>query len=253
MEVLKRIPLVFAFIIIALISVAKITPVSADPAMHTHTIDMIDTEIDSVLKLTAGATAASAAISLLPDDQCTPISEQFAELGKYFLIVLSALYLEKYLVTMIGYVSFGAVVPLSCAILCVGILLKRTKAKVFAGKLLIAALALYIAIPMGVVASDKVYSTYSASIEKTISIADQISITNEDTSSVDKFISWIGDAAGTIVDYATGLLGRFIEAIAVMIVTSCLIPILVVLVMIWLIKLLFKADFSETEKEKLRT
>ena len=244
MKIIKNIPIVLAFVIIALISVAKITPKACDPAVHVHTIDMIDTQIDSVLKLTAGATGASAAISLLPDDQCTPIAQQFAELGKYFLIVLSALYLEKYLVTMIGYVSFGAIIPIASLVLCAGIIAKKTKAKIFAAKLVIVAFAVYFAIPLGILASEKVYSNYAESIEQTIGIADEISIQDEDTSSVEKFISWIGDAAGTIVDYVTGLLSRFIEAIAVMIVTSCLIPILVVVAIVWLIKILFKIDLS---------
>ena len=244
MKIIKNIPLVLAFMIIALISVAKITPRATDPTVHQHTIEMIDIQIDSVLKLTAGATGASAAISLLPDDQCTPIAQQFAELGKYFLIVLSALYLEKYLVTMLGYVSFGAIIPIACFVLCAGMISKKTKAKIFAGKLVIVAFAVYFAIPLGVLASEKVYSNYAENIEQTIGIADRISIQDEDTSAVEKFISWIGDAAGTIVDYVTGLLSRFIEAIAVMIVTSCLIPILVVLAIVWLLKILFKVDLS---------
>ena len=47
-----------------------------------------------------------------------------------------------------------------------------------------------------------------------------------------------------MVDYVTGLLSRFVEAIAVMMVTSCLIPILVVIFFSWLMKLLFKVDIS---------
>ena len=57
-------------------------------------------------------------------------------------------------------------------------------------------------------------------------------------------MSWIESASGTVVDYVTGLLSRFIEAVAVMIVTSCLLPILVLFFIAWLIRLLFNTDMT---------
>ena len=64
-------------------------------------------------------------------------------------------------------------------------------------------------------------------------------------------MSWIENAAGTIVEYVTGLLSRFIEAIAVMIVTSCLIPILVIIFFIFLMKILFNVDISTSDLRRL--
>ena len=87
-DILKKIPFVLIIVIIALLSVVKLTPYTTDPANHTQSIEQLDEEIESVLLLSAGATGVSAAISLLPGDACTPISEQFADLVKYFLIVV---------------------------------------------------------------------------------------------------------------------------------------------------------------------
>ena len=251
MKVYKKVTFVLALIALALVSISKITPVTTDAKTHEHSIQQIDREIDSVLKLTAGATAASAGISLLPDDSCTPIAQQFAELAKYFLVVLSALYLEKYLVTLLGYVSFSFVIPMACLILIAGIIWNRDKVKILSVRLFVAALAIYLTIPFSVKVSETIYDTYEGSIEETISSADRISVVDEDEGVIEKFVSWIADAAGTIADYVTGLLSRFIEAVAVMLVTSCLIPVLVIIFFAWIIKIVFNLDFSLSDVDKL--
>ncbi len=243
--ILKKLLIVLIFAVVALLSAFKLTPVTVDPDSHTHSVMQIDMEIESVLKLTAGAAGASAAISLLPDDQCTPIAQQMAELSKYFLAVLSALYLEEYLVTMMGYVSFAFLVPLGCLLMAGGLIAGKEKIKGFACKLFITALALYCVIPLSVKTSEMVYNNYEASIVETIDIANEISVADEEGSIVDRFMAWIENAAVTIVDYVTGLLGRFIEAVAVMLVTSCLIPVLVILFFSWMLKVLYKIDLTE--------
>lgn len=241
MKKIYKLPIVLFIIVVALFSIAVITPKTTNKDTHSHTIEQIDEKIDTVLKLTAGATGASAAISLLPDDQCTPIAEQMAELAKYFLLVLSVLYLEKYLVTILGYVSFSFLIPIACALWGGGFLLKKNGAKSIAYKLVACALAIYCIIPLSIKTSDIIYQNYETSIESTISAADEISIVNEDATGVEKFTNWITNAAGTVVDYVTGLLSQFLDSLAVMIVTSCLIPILVVIFFWVLINILFNS------------
>lgn len=242
LDILKKIPVVLIIVIIALLSVTRLTPYTTDPEMHKESIAQLDEEIESVLLLSAGATGVSAAISLLPGDACTPISEQFADLVKYFLIVLSALYLEKYLITLVGTVSFTYIFPAACILFAIGYLAAKDRLKGLAIRIAIAAVALYFVIPAGVKTSKAVYVSYKSSLENTISTAEEISVEDDDANIVDKFTAWIENAAVTVVDYVTDLLSRFVEAIAVMLVTSCLIPILVMLLFIWGVKLLFKAD-----------
>ncbi len=249
-NVLKAIVIVLTCVLVALISIVKIAPATTNVETHKESIAQIDREIEMVLKLTAGATGASAAISLLPDDQCTPVAEQFAELGKYFMLVLSALYLEKYLISMLGGLSFAVLIPLACALILIAIFFKKDKFMEFAVKVVIAALAIYLVIPISVKTSDIIYKSYESTMEITLDSANQISVDDSDATGVEKFLSWIENAAGTIVDYVTGLLSRFIEAIAVMLVTSCLIPILVVLFFCWLMRILFETSFiGEEQKE----
>lgn len=243
-EILKKTAICLLLAAVALFSVTVITPAAVNVDHHRNTFEQLDKEIGNTLKLTAGATAVSAVITLLPDDTCTPIAEQFAELGTYFVIVLSALYLEKYLITILGYVSFSILIPLVCVILGIGIIGKKDKAKVASVKLGIFAILIYFLIPISVKTSETIYNTYESTLQETINTASEITVTDEDAGAVEKFLNWIKNAAVTVVDYVTGLLSRFVEAIAVMMVTSCLIPILVVIFFSWLMKLLFKVDIS---------
>ncbi|MFR3451715.1 MAG: hypothetical protein ACLTSX_09255 [Collinsella sp.] len=59
-------------------------------------IATIDEKIDNVLTLTAGSAGASALISAIPGDAGSPIAEKLMDLSTGFLIVLAALFLEKY-------------------------------------------------------------------------------------------------------------------------------------------------------------
>lgn len=251
--ILRKAVIILVAVTLAMLSISKLTPVTVDPDAHKHSVQRIDDEIESVLKLTAGAAGASAVISLLPGDQCTPIAEQFAELGKYFLIVLSALYLEKYLVTMMGYVSFAVILPLALVLLGCGIAAGRDKMRAFSYKLLITAVALYLMIPLSVKASEIIYLNYETSIENTLDTVNEISIDNDDEGVVDRFLAWIENAAVSIVDYLTGLLSDFIDAVAVMLVTSCLIPILVILAFTWIFKVLYRTDLTEPLKIGIKT
>ena len=157
------------------------------------------------------------------------------------------------MVTMMGYVSFAIILPLALILLGCGIAAGRDKMRAFSYKLLITAVALYLMIPISVKASEVIYLNYETSIEATLDTVNEISIDNQDEGVVDRFLSWIENAAVSIVDYLTGLLSDFIDAVAVMLVTSCLIPILVILAFAWMFKVLFRTDLTEPLKIGIKT
>ena len=217
-------------------------------------IDALAEKQETVLELTAASTAASAAITLLPGDTATPIAEKLADLSGYFLIVLCAIFLEKYLLTITSYVSFTILIPAACALGIAALCSEKLRAALgkLAWHLLLFALAIAFAIPAGVKVSSMIEDTYRASIEETIANTEQ---TTEDIQSAtsgetdeseksglsglfSKVTEGITGAATAAVEQLKTVLNRFIEALAVMLVTSCLIPILVLLFFAWLVKLM---------------
>ena len=73
-----------------------------DPATYSHTIEVLDNNRATVLALSAASAGASAAVSALPSDICSPLAEQLSRFTTWFLMILSVIYLEKYLLTIFG-------------------------------------------------------------------------------------------------------------------------------------------------------
>lgn len=244
MDIKKKVLLVLALILVAVLSMSKIADYATDPNNHAHSISEIDEKIKTVMELTAGATATSAAISFLPDDQCTPIAQEIAELAKYFLVVLSALYLEKYLITVTGFIAFKFLIPIACLLFGIGILAKKHALNILAGKIAIGAAVIVLMVPTSILISDLIYESYETNIEDTIESAKDVALEDTDSPEYNRFLGWLSDSIGQARDYVSGLLTHFIEALAVMIVTSCIIPILVLLLFMWIIKLIFGVDMN---------
>lgn len=250
----KKAALAALLVLAALLSIFAVGKRASDPACHQASIDALAEKQETVLELTAASTAASAAITLLPGDTATPIAEKLADLSGYFLIVLCAIFLEKYLLTITSYVSFTILIPAACALGIAALFSEKLRAALgkLAWHLLLFALAIAFAIPAGVKVSSMIEDTYRASIEETIANAEQ---TTEDIQSAtsgetdegeksglsglfSKVTEGITGAATAAVGQLKTVLNRFIEALAVMLVTSCLIPILVLLFFAWLVKLM---------------
>ena len=245
--------LLLAFALVLFFPVAQKT---SEPAFHRHSIESLEKKQETVLELTAASTAASAAITLLPGDTATPIADKLADLSGYFLIVLCAIFLEKYLLTITAGAAFRVLLPLACVLLAASLFFYRDTLRMIAKKLALFGLALVLIIPTSVWVSDTIEDTYRASIDATIESAKQtteaIGEATDDSADSDaktglsglfsKVTEGISSAATAAVDKLKSVLNDFLEALAVMLVTSCLIPVLVLVFFVWLVKLFLGAD-----------
>ena len=269
MENEKQKKILFALIpiVIALLSFFVIARFTSSTEFNAKTIQSLDDKKTTVMELAAASTAASAAITLIPGDVGTPIANKLADLSSYLLIVLCAIYLEKYLVTITGYAAFKILVPIACVFFSGYLLWRKEILRVVAQKFLLFGLAVYLVIPASVKVADMIETTYASSIESTIETAKQTtdeieSETGEsgqvdDKSSNEKsqsdsdsdskenaggFFSGLFNKVQEGVSTATAnvenVLNNFIEALAILLVTSCLIPILVLIFFVWLVKML---------------
>lgn len=253
-------------ILVALASIFVIAGYASSPEFHAATIASLDEKTGTVLELTAASTAASAAITLLPGDTATPIADKLAELSSYFLIVISAIYLEKYLTTITGYAAFVILIPAACLLLSVNAFARRHQLRRIAWKLIVFALAVALVIPASVRVSDIIDETYSSSIHSTINAAiqttEEISVEEaaeemqeaETAGGLKGFFTGVKDTVSNTGDHIKRILNNFINALAVMLVTSCLIPILVMVFFVWIAKILMNSevDFLPPRRESGR-
>ena len=229
---------------------------------YKKTSQALDEKKETVMELTAAATATSAAITVLPGDAATPIAEKLADFSTYFLIVISALYLEKYLLTITGFAATRILIPLVCILLAFYVITGDRYKKLLAYKLAAFAAALVLIIPGSVMVSNMIEDSYSESIQATLDEAKEATetinkTTEEEPEAIDEDGNIISNAWNVITDKVNDaketvtnvistatinvekILNDFIEALAVMIVTSCLIPIFVIIYFVWLVKIMF--------------
>jgi len=241
----KRVIAAFLCITLAFVSFFGVAKQMTSTRTHAETIAALDEKKATVMELTAASTAASAAITLIPGDTATPIADKVADLSTRFLIVLCAIYLEKYLVIITGYASWYLLIPVGFILLAVGLLLQkggiRQVLMQLSTKLIVLGLAIALVIPASVKVSSLIEETYSASIQQTIDSATRATeeiesaAQNTNKNGLNIFNSiqqGVNDATRNLEQ----ILNRFMEAIAVMIVTSCVIPIVVLLFFWWVVK-----------------
>jgi hypothetical protein len=249
-----------------------------------------------VLELTGASTAASVAITLIPGDVGTPIAEKLADLSSAFLVIMSALVLEKYLVTLTGFVVFNVLIPIVCGLLMLFFLLNREAYLHGAVRLLAFSLALFLLVPVSVRLSMFIEDTYqdlqvavSSALEQDQSdfyaedasasvspVVEESPVTLPAQSTAEESQAWWqkaldgltgraeeagsavqqqidkikGDIAGIAQEVTVApeklsrLLNHYIEVVSVLIVTSCVIPVLVFLAFYALVKMLFNLDDS---------
>lgn len=249
---------VVTVVLIALIAVLMLAlaPHFASPQAHAEVIATIDEKIDNVLTLMAGSTGAAALISAIPGDAGSPIAEKLMDLSTGFLIVLAALFLEKYLITIFSGAALGIVLPLAMAALIAFVWLygrSRWSAAPLrvSAKLAAIGAVLLLAIPTSAWVTNQIDAVYDTSLQQSVESAQALADgaakaeksgeESDDKGILGFFQGAIDTVTGGITSAVEGAqesLNQFIESLAVMLVTSCLIPLLVLLFYFWMANIL---------------
>ena len=282
-------------VIVALVFAFPVADVMGSKETYRGSIEKLDAKAQTVTALVGTTTAASVAISAIPGDTGIPVADKLMDVAADFAIVLGAIYLEKYMLTIFGLAACRVVVPLACA-LGIGYVLVREDVPWRAGlrasavKLALLALALTLVVPASVQVSNMIEETFeydATSVSSEMGTGDTESTadsgvattesadtaddaqTNDEASSassgeapdastdpIGAFAAWVGglgedigsalSGAGAavssgvtgILDTAKDWVARLIEAFAVMIVTNCVIPVVVLLFFVWIINVL---------------
>lgn len=226
------------------------------------TIEVIDAKKNNVLALTTSTIALSAAISALPDDTGTPVAEQLTQLSGNLGIVLAVLYLEKYLLTILGFLSLGVLGPVAFALLAISLLmhgrLTTSHALFTLGiRVLLVGIIAIAVVPASVWVTQRIDETYQISIsqEESEGSAEESKPTDSESqenknfwdsiaSGAAQLVSNLKDGIKSVTDGVVEQVTNLIEGAIVMIVTSCLVPLLVLAVFLWMGHSLMGIDVS---------
>lgn len=261
---------VVALLLLAALSFFGAAKIADSLKMQEQTNRYLDEKKVAVLELAGAAAATSLAVSMLPDDLGTPIANELASLSSYFLLIVSAIVFEKYLYGIAGAAAFRYLIPIACGLGILSVLLGNRSFRKAAEKTAAFALAVFLIVPTSVKLSCFIEEKYNCSAEETVAsltqdaaeIAEDDSQTQQNTveeaekktwwgsivdalsDTAEKLKDSVSETASSVKEKVNTLLSKFIDVVAVMIVTSCVIPITVLLALLWLTKLIFSLDWD---------
>lgn len=256
-----RYVIVVVLAVLALVSLFPLKDTFSSPNTYSSTIETLDEKKANVTALVASSTALSAGISALPDDTGSAVADKLMDVSVDLGIVLVVIYLEKYLLTILGFVAFGILAPVGLVALAVSVVLlgrsavSRTFAHVAVRLLLLGAILVAV-VPASVWITDRIDETYAVSVS-TETTVEQPEVEAEPQQTQDE------SGGGSIFDFITNIpqmvtnipqaisdgvtsvtqdildqVNALIESFAVMIVTSCVVPILVLVFFLWVANML---------------
>lgn len=246
---LKKILIAVLLILAAVFSFFILAEKTSSNAMFSATLASIDQKTERVLALSASAAAISTGVTLLPGDAGSPIAQKIADLSGYFLLILTVLYTEKNLLAVLGAIVFRFVIPIALCLLALLQFWNRARLRSLAVKVIVFSLVVFLAIPISLKVSDSVYQNHQEILDTAASEAEEISQTTDQLSDangsqnvISSILGKLKESTSGLVEKAAQMLNRFMESIAVMIVTTCVIPLLVLALILWLANKLF--DFG---------
>ena len=201
-------------LVIMALSILVISPIASKPETYKLTIAKLEEKQETVMKVTASATVTSIGIAAIPDDATTPVANKIMDLVGYLVLVLCAIVLEKYLLTIIGYVAFHWLIPLACVLFGINTFTKNRTITNAAVKLLILSGSLLLVVPVSMQVSDMIEQTSALVMEINDESLDSVELPaeteadvpetemaqTEETEEAESGGNWFSDILNTVSD-----------------------------------------------------
>ena len=224
---------------------------------YGNTLEVLDEKRGNVMGMTAALVGTSTLITGLPDDMGTPVAEQLMDMTDWLLLVLCVVFLEKYGLTMLWWLACKVLLPMACALFIAELWGGKRALRQVWMKLAVLSMVFLAAIPIGVKSAEMIEKTYATSITAMADEGDELAQmmeadTEEKENWLQSIFGKVKDSAEAKLEKAKEVLVRYTEQTAVMLVTSCLIPVVVLLFLFWVSKTVIRLDVSLPKRKTLR-
>ena len=251
-KLVKILLIVFAMVF----SFTVLTHVIPESKYVQDTIKHLEDSQNTIMKFSGTTIATSLSLSALPNDFASPLASTVSDLNTYFIFIFAVLFVEKLLVIEGIKISLVYIIPAACILGIIAILFEKDGFKKFAKKLLILGISIVMVIPISTHFTEKVCADYLAYVDETIEEADAgankinelMTEDTEDATFFDKLSSAFKTAINDVNDllaYFKNVVKKCVNSVAVMIVTTFVLPMLVMLLFRWLLTELFALHLPE--------
>lgn len=253
----QQIARILIYVLMIVLSVTVISDKLSSPEFHSETIRVLEEQKADALALNVAITVASTALSAIPDDTATPIADKLAGLSLPMFMIVTFIYLEIFLLTSLGWIASSLLFPASCLLGIGYVLCRRDVMMIWSKKLLIFSLALAFLIPISTAVTSHVENTFSETVNQKLHAAYHVidaaesEEEEENTNAFLSFFSNLGDSVASLgnsftslVDRAKNMLGTVVDAVAVLLITSCVIPVVTLILLLKAVKFVLNIDIS---------
>lgn len=269
---------VIVLVVCIFLSLFALRPFLQSDRAKSYSLDYLDKKEKTVLTITAASATTSVVLAALPSDATTPVAEKMADVTGYMAGVLVIVYLEKYLVSVIGTFASTLLIPVSLGLLIVYLLFRKRWMKSLGIRILLLSGLLLCIVPLSVAFSKSVENAYQDNLTKAteaIQITDDSAEKKNDKKSekasdskssknpieiIENTLSNakenVADAAESVKDSASAAAEKvvnasrnFVELVAIMVLTSFLVPIITFILLLWAAKLIFNVSAGGPEDE----
>lgn len=255
---LEKLAKCLVLVFIMVLSIFVLSRKIPETKMIQNTIVSIDESNKTVMEFSGATIATSLAISALPDDFASPLAGTLADMNQYFLFIFAVLFVEKLIVIEGVELSFVYIIPAACVLYMLFVWFRKEVFKSFATKLLVLGLAIIVVIPFSTHFTEKVCAEYMGYVDETIAEANagaekvnEVMVSGEEEETIfDKLSEAFKTAIQGMSDllaYFKNMVKKCINSIAIMIVTTFVLPLLVLFLFRWLLNELFAWNLAKPQ------
>ena len=241
---------ILAIVFLMVFSFTVLTHVIPESKFVQDTVKHLEDSQNTIMKFSGTTIATSLSLSALPNDFASPLASTVSDLNTYFIFIFAVLFVEKLLVIEGIKIALVWMIPAACVLGILAIVFEKEMFKNFAKKLLILGISVIMVVPMSTHFTETVCADYLTYVDETIEEADAgagkineiMAEGNEEATFFDK----LSDAFKTAISDVNDLLAYFknvvkkcVNSVAVMIVTTFVLPMQVMLLFRWLLTELF--------------
>lgn len=222
-----------------IVSITFLAPTLSNPENHSRTLNIIKESKEQATALSLTVTLASTAITMLPDDYGSAIANELSELSTPLLVIVCILFFEQYLLTAMESLAFCILIPIACVFLIAGLHAQRNSLRIIGYKILLIAILCAVVIPLSAGLTETIRAAFantSASINAQLNGISEIFEDLLNAKDVWKFLSSLKEGISEALSFAKEALGLLIDAVAILLITSCVIPVITVILFIWAVK-----------------
>ena len=246
----EKLAKILFMICLMVLSFSVLTRIIPESKFVQETIQHLEESQNTIMKFSGTTIATSLSLSALPNDFASPLASTVSDLNTYFIFIFAVLFVEKLVVIEGIKIALVWMIPAACILYIAAILTSKEMFKNFAKKLLILGISIIMVIPISTHFTETVCADYLNYVDETIEEADAgankinelMAEENEDATFFDKLTDAFKTAirdANDLLAYFKNVVKKCVNSVAVMIVTTFVLPMLTMLLFRWLLTELF--------------